>query len=613
VNAIICKMGVGCLEILLLTLPAVGQLEIKETSNQMSGTVSAGYNADYGNEISSNHSLGVGGTGTLSGYYYNPNFLSYTVSPYYNQDRSNSDYQSISNASGVNVTSNIFAGSHFPGSFNFAKAYNSEGNYSIPGVANYTTRGDSQTLGLTWAELVPNWPTLSAFFQMGSSDYSIYGANGNGATHSHNLSLRSSYRVEGFSLTGFFSDGGGHSDTPQILENSTELLTTSSSARSYGFAVSHPLPLRGGATGTISHNEFNSYFEDGSNSGSFNNYSATSNFQPTNKFHFGISANYADNLSASLSEAILNAGGIAPAENLGEGSHSLDLTGSASYSILANLQGLAFADHRDQNYFGENYGSNSYGGGVTYWRLILGGNFNAALSLSENTVSTSSQKSLGISSTVNYSHRFNGGWAFGTGFSYAQNVQTVLISYTTSNYSASGNVRKRWKKFGWSAGTSFTSTLLTQEAGQWNNSKTFNTSINSSHWITASSSYSKSNGSAVEGVLGLVATPVPQSVVPSSDLILFNGDSYSFSLSSSPVRRMSIGASWSKSVSSSNVTGDPTENNSKMINAVINYQFRKMYFNGGYSNLVQGFSLSPLPPANVSSFYVGISRWFNVF
>jgi hypothetical protein len=614
VNAILRNSGLAVFGLLLLAAPAVCQLEIGQFSNQMSGTVSAGYNGDYGNgNITSDHGLAFGGTGTLSGYYYNPNFVSYNVSPYWNQSRANSAYQSISDASGVNLDSTIFGGSHFPGSINFAKAYDSEGNFSIPGVANYTTKGDSQTFGLTWSELVPNWPTLSAYFQTGSSQYSIYGENSNGTTDNRTLTLRSGYTLEGFSLMGFFSDGTGHSETPEILETSSQPEISSSSSRSYGASVTHALPLRGGFAATATHSEFNSYYEEGNNTGSFNTYTATSTFQPTNKFHFGVSSSYTDNLSSSLSETVLNAGGIAPVENLGEGSHSLELTGNASYSILPNLQGLAFADHREQYFLGTNYGANSYGGGVTYWRLLWGGNFNASLSLSDNTVSTSTQNSLGIGSTVNYSRRFSDGWAFGIGGGYSQNVQTLLVTYTTSNYTASGNLRKRWGKFGWSAGSSLTSTLLTQLPGQWNNSKSFTTSINYTHWVTAGGNYSKSNGSAVQGALGLIVNPLPQPVVPGSELILFNGDSYSFSLSSSPVRRMSIGASYAKAITNNNTAGLFTANNSKMINAVLNYQFRKMYLNGGYSNLVQGFSASGVPAENVSSFYIGISRWFNFF
>ncbi|MGA2966208.1 MAG: hypothetical protein ABSD64_08345, partial [Terriglobales bacterium] len=146
--------------LLLLALPAAGQLTLGDNvSMNMNGTLSAGYNGDYGNLISSDHSLAFGGAATVSGFYYNPNFVSFTVSPFMNQARDNSAYQSISNASGVNFNSSIFSGSHFPGSISYAKAYNSEGNFAIPGVANYTTHGNSDTFGLSWAELVPGLPS----------------------------------------------------------------------------------------------------------------------------------------------------------------------------------------------------------------------------------------------------------------------------------------------------------------------------------------------------------------------------------------------------------------------------------------------------------------------
>jgi hypothetical protein len=76
---------------------------------------------------------------------------------------------------------------------------------------------------------------------------------------------------------------------------------------------------------------------------------------------------------------------------------------------------------------------------------------------------------------------------------------------------------------------------------------------------------------------------------------------------------MTMGLSYSKSNTNSDLQGTFSNNGSKMINAIVNYQYRKMYFTGGYSNLVQGFSASGLPAANVSSFYVGVSRWFNFF
>ena len=75
--------------LLLCSLPAAGQFQAGDLSMSVNGLLSAGYNANYGDTVASGHSLVLGGSGTLNGSYYNPNFLNYTFSPYYNrsQDR----------------------------------------------------------------------------------------------------------------------------------------------------------------------------------------------------------------------------------------------------------------------------------------------------------------------------------------------------------------------------------------------------------------------------------------------------------------------------------------------------------------------------------------------
>jgi len=597
--------------LLLLALPAAGQLTLGELSSNLNGSVSAGYTGDYGNQIESNHGLAFGGSGTLSGFYYNPNFISFTVSPYMNQARDNSSFQSISNASGVNLDASIFGGSRFPGAINYSKAYNSEGNFAIPGMANYTTHGDSDTFGINWSELVPGLPSLSANFQMGSGQYSIYGSNDSGSTDSRALTLRSGYTLKGFNMSAFFSDGRSTSDIPQVLENSTSETATSSS-HTYGFTVSHALPFHGGFAASATSSDFNSDFLGNNNHGNVDTYTAAGVFQPTQKFNFSVSTNYSTNLSGTLYEAIAGTGGVAPPLNLGETSHSLDLSASAGYAVMDHMQAQAFADHREQTFLGESFGANSFGGGVIYGRPWLGGNINAALSLSDNTISTSSQNSLGFNGSVNYNRRFEA-WVTSVSFNYSQNVQTLLVTYMSSSYGYGASVRRRWGKFGWSAGGGGSKTLLTEQAGTSSSSESLSTSINYSHWLTANGNYSKSNGNAIETGVGLTQTPIPQPIVPLNDLILYGGKSYSFGLSSSPTRRLTFAGSFAKSISNTNLEGTLSSNNSKMINALFQYQFRKVYLTGGYSNLVQGFSASGLPPENVSSFYIGVTRWFNFF
>src|SRR5271167_510481 len=92
---------IGGALLLVLVSRAPAQVTVGENvSLDLNALVQAGYTADYGNFTSSDHGITFGGTGTLTGSYYSPNFLSFTVSPYYNQSRTNSNSLSIDDSSG---------------------------------------------------------------------------------------------------------------------------------------------------------------------------------------------------------------------------------------------------------------------------------------------------------------------------------------------------------------------------------------------------------------------------------------------------------------------------------------------------------------------------------
>ena len=73
--------------ILALAPRASAQVNAGEASLNLNGTISAGYSDDYSNLAGSDHSIVGAGTADLSGSYYNPNFLSFDIQPFYNQSR----------------------------------------------------------------------------------------------------------------------------------------------------------------------------------------------------------------------------------------------------------------------------------------------------------------------------------------------------------------------------------------------------------------------------------------------------------------------------------------------------------------------------------------------
>lgn len=606
------RVAWGTLLGLLLAIPAVGQVQLGDLSTNLGGTISAGYTDSYGNNLmNSDHSWTVGGNGTFAGYYYNPNFVSFTASPCLNQSRANSDFQSISDASGVNFNSQIFGGSHFPGSISYAKAYNSEGNFGIPGISNFSTKGDSDTFGINWSEMLPDAPSVSVGFQQGSNQYSIYGTNDQGNSSFHSLNVHSAYTLEGFNLAAFYSMGAGSSLIPQVA-NLQEATETHSDNSDYGFNIGHVLPLRGMFSAGINRADIGSDFAGENYNATIDTANAVATIQPTDKLHVSFNANYSDNLEGQLYQSIINAGGIVPGVNANQESHAMDYMGSVSYSFLPNLQTSAFAERRTQYFLGENFGGNSYGGTTAYGHGLLGGTINAAGTLSVNTIDNSNTKALGFASTLNYNRQIFG-WGVSGSFSYAQNVQTLLISYTNSFYNYSANLRHRWGRMTFSAGTGGGRTGITAQPGTDSHSESYTASFGYTRWITLTGGYAKSMGNALETAGGLAPVPIPQPILPLSDLILYGGHSYSFGLGSNPAKKLTMAASFSKADTNTFSNSLASWNNNEQFNALIQYQFRKMYFTGGFSRLDQGFSLSGTPPRMVSSFYVGVSRWFNFF
>jgi hypothetical protein len=596
----------------LLLAGAVGaQVRLGQLSTNLSGTVSPGYTAEYGNQTASDHSWTFGGAGTLSGSYFNPNFLSFDASFYLNQSRANSDFQSISNTSGVNASSTIFGGSHFPGSINYSKALNSEGNYDVPGLANYVTHGNSSTFGIGWYESLPNAPSFSAGYQMGNSQYSVYGINDQGTNSFNSLNLHSSYDLKGFNIGAFYANGSSHSLIPQLVSGQADTETRSND-NATGFNVAHVLPLQGSASASFNRSYFSSNYLGTTTSGTIDLVNAVAAVHPAQKVSLTVNADYSDNLSGQLLAAVVAAGGVVAGANSNQSSNSLDVMANASYTPIAELQTSVFAEVRNQTYLGETYGVASYGGSASYMRTLLHGTFNASGTVTENSNEQTGQGTLGFSTGESYSSEVMG-WHVNGSFNYAQNVQTFLVTYMNSFYNYSFSARRNWGKVNVSGGAGMSHTGLTQAPGTADSSQSYNGSVGYGSWFSANGSYSQASGQALTTGSGLVPVPVPSPLLPSSLVSLYGGHSYSFGLSSSPVKKMIIEAAYADSTSNIANDGAMSTNQTDQFNVMVQYQTRKLYYSSGFARLEQGFSGSGTGPGIVNTFSIGVSRWFNVF
>lgn len=606
--------------LLLLALPAAGQIQAGDNLNlNLNGIMSAGYNGVFGNQISSSHGLNWGGNGTLSGSYYDPNFLSFNLSPYYNQARQNSEFRSLFNNGGFDFNSNIFSGSHFPGSVGFSRSWDSQGNFSMPGLPDYTTRSNGQGFSIGWGAFLPDWPSLTATFSDGSGDYSIPGTDQHGSNSYRNFALRSGYMIKGFNLSAGYNVGSSESNIPLLFGTQT-VEKVHSNNDSFTFSASHRLPMHGSFGSSFSRSNINADYLGSGYHGTVDTLNANAGMNPTQKLSFSVGMGYTDSLTGSLFQSLLpGSGGGQPAagglyQQSQQSSNAFSLTGVANYVFARRLQMQVNAERRQQTYLGNSYGANSFGGSLAYSTAALGGFLSTSVNVIDNNGDYSHGNSIGFSANLAFNRPIQL-WFVSGDFSYAQNVQAYLITYTNSFYVYSGNVRRRFfdGRLVWSASAAGSRSALTSQAHTGNSSQSYSTSLGLHH-LTAAASYAKSNGFGLLGGAGLIQPPnLPPGTIPPDWIILYGGNSYAFSLGATPIRKLSLGASFSKARSNTSTGGVGSWNNHEQVNAILNYQLRKLTFTAGYGRLLQSFSVSGLPPSNVNSFYAGFSRSFNFF
>jgi hypothetical protein len=587
-----------------------------EANLNLNANVSAGYIDDYSSTAGSDHSVAGAGVADFSGFYHNADFLSFDVQPFYNQSRLNSSFQSMTASSGVAATATVFGGSQFPGSISYATTYDATGNYGIPGLANYTTHGNSDTLSINWGLHLDDLPAVSLSFSNSNSSYSIYGANSRGTLHDDTFSAMTSYQIAGFKLNGGYQYMGSKGATPEFLSGEEEEQSNSGS-NSFFFGVGHDLPWHGNFVASATRFDISTDLVDPNFSDGYKTSVDTLNggvsFAPRAHLNVGENTYYTDNLEGTLYNTLLTEGAILPGDEAQQSSHSLSMTGYANYDMPArHLYLRLYAERQQQTFWGESFASDDVNGTADYSNMLWGGSFNGILGLTETYVDTNHQGALGLNTAINYSHLVRN-WNLAGGFSYSQNTQTVLIAYTTSSYTYNGSVGRRiGRKSYWGAYAAGSKSLLTNEPNSGNSSQSYSSSLSLPRF-NISGSYSKSSGNALLTSTGLVNNPLPLPVVNPASVVLFSGRSYSVGLGSSPLRGLTLSANYGKGLSGTQGSLTTSNNNSDSMFFLMLYHFRKLSFQAGYSRLLQGFSTSNAPPVVAGSYYVGVMRWFNFF
>jgi hypothetical protein len=582
---------------------------------KMNGTLTGGYSAAYGDQIQSSHSLNLGADAQVSGDYYNPNFLNFDITPYYNRSTSDSAFQSLTSSSGLNADVNLFNGSRYPGYASFTYARNSTGNFGLIGSPNFTTIGTGYGFGLGWSVLLPDKPTLSFSYSQGSGGGNVFGTNEESHSSTRTLNLRSSYHWDGWNLGAYYQHTSIGSLIPSFLSGEQNTDFTSTTGNSIGVNGSHALPWNGSVGLSYSHStysgDFNSSLETFKNSTDLttNLQSAVVSFHPTRKLTLYTNENYTDNLNGFLYQNIANNGGGVPIRQQNSAANSFTTSSGVSYNVFTSLFTQAQITYFQQSYFGNTYDGSFLSATVGYNKRILQ-TFAVSASVVEST-SKFANNNLGFIVNVNAFHPF-GNWQTSGNFSYAQNVQTLLVTYTTSYYNYSGNVHRRLGRgkqvtFAYNGAHSG----FSQNAGSYSYSNAGSASL-SLRRVNLGTNYIKSNGLSLLTSTGIQPIP-PTPGLPPLGQIVYNGQSYGANIGITPLPRLTISASYSHAVSDTLANEIASKNRTEIFYTQLQYRLRRVNVFAGYTKFSQGISAAGTPPGNTYSYFIGVSRWLSFF
>ena len=614
---VIARIGASLL-LLLMAKAAMAQMQLGDDLNmRLDGVLTGGYAADYGNQIPSDHSLDLGGSANLNGNYYNPNFLNFNVQPYYNRSSANSTFSSLTDASGVNALVNLFAGSRFPGYASYNYTDNNTGNFGITGAPNFTTIGTGQGFGIGWSALLPNWPTFSVSYSQGNGSGNVFGTNEESASSTKTLNLRSSYRLAGWNLNALYTHLDIDSRVPYFISGTPENEIFNSAGNDISVNANHSLPWNGTVNLTYERaaysGNFDSPVEDGSSTDetSYTTDSETANmqFHPTQKLVLFASQQYIDNLNGYFYQSLINNNTGIPIETENSKSNSSTLSGGATYNFLPNLYGQAQITYYDQSYFGQSYSGSYLSGTVGYNKRILH-TFIVSATVIDST-NKFSNNALGFIGNVNAFHYF-GPWELEGNYSYAQNVQTLLVTYTLSYSNYGGNIHRRFSRNRqWTAAFNGTHSGFTNQPGTDNSSEGFSSSLGL-RTLTLSGTYVQSRGQSILTSTGIQPIQPTPGLLPFG-LIVYNGKSYGGSVSVNPLPRLTMSATYSHAVSDTTSNGIFSNNKTEIFYGQFQYHLRQISILGGFTRFSQGISASGIAPGTENSYFIGVQRWINFF
>jgi len=570
----------------------------------MNGNLGAVYSGNFGNYIGSSHSVGIGINGTLEGYYFHPQFLSFQVRPYYDRAQFNAESQTITRGTGMESSVSLFGGGHFPGSISYGRNFNSNSEFRIAGVPSVLGDSSGSNFSVAWGALFDGLPTLHASYSVSDSTSTLLGTTSQSESSSRNFNLHSNYALGGFSLQGRLGHYNTEFLSPSFL--TAETVNSTSSNTNYGITATRRLPFSGslglGWSRTTSESDIDSFTS--------NSYTASANISPWRRLSISQFFNYITNVNVALAQS-LGDNTIPLSVNRDSNSDAFYMNTTGTLSVGYGLTVTGYLNHRIRNFQGRDFDNTQYGGTVNFQRA---NNFLGFLRFSIGVMDTATKEgnsSIGLVTNLNMTRKF-GRWETTADLNYMQHSQTILDIVTTSHYGYGGMIRRKINSSThWNASYRESRSGMTAQEGNNNLSDTFATHLSWRNY-SLSGHYSRSKGEALLGADGtLTATPLGSII--SDYYLTFNARSYGINASTQLFRILTVFGGYTNVSSNTVRKAFGTFTDGDRYNARLTLRLRRLYIQAGYDRAVQESSAIPGGPRAVNSYYVSLSRWFNVF
>ncbi|MGI9104273.1 MAG: hypothetical protein ACR2IF_17670 [Terriglobales bacterium] len=625
------------LVVVLLAGRAWAQLTLGQTTLHGNGAVSFGYGGSFG--ITSSNQEQVGFNGNLSGSYYNPQFLQFTLAPYYNQSSLNSEVNSSTNARGLNFLANLFSGSNIPIQITFNRSYNHEGQFNLPGSPGFITEGNQQDFSVSWTGTFKHLPTLRFGFTDSSSSYDLISdRETTGSGHSRSFNVGANYKLLGFNLNGAYTHLNMTSETPSIANVQGTNQFTTQDTKQAGFSRN----LFNGVawSGSYSRGDFTADFGPTTTQQSYDTWNSNVSLQPTSKLNLNLGVNYTTNVSGLLLQSLLlpaapNSVGssVVPVSSAGlaqtSSSDYMTYGASAGYTMTSELKAKATLQHSMQEFGGLSATNDTVSSGIGYARRrpLFGGklsaNYNLSWSQSDTSNSASTQpenssSAIGQSFGAAYSHPFLG-WQHSGIFQLSKNQNTSVLTFTSNGYSfgiTSSGIVRRWRA---QLSARVSKVSIQGLSASDSTSSSYSATLAGNHF-SFSGSMAFGSGTSFQNIVGFQTVTAPGAVlVPNALLTGYQSTSFSGGMTYHPTRNLNVRGNYTHSRVNLNNTAGDSQNLIAQLDVKLEYRLRKLNFTAGFDRITQGTLTGAtasgiLPgPTTANAYYVGISRHFDFF